>query len=345
MYLGVPPGTSSPTSPIVTLLVRRALLAAENLALRQQLSLLQRSAPRPRFRLRDRLLWVALCRCFDAWRSWLAVAQPATALRWHRQGFGRFWKWRSRGRLPGRPSLDREVRALVRRMARENPTWGAPRIAAELRLLGHDVATSTVSKYLPAGRRPPSQTWKMFLRNHAGSLASVDFCAVPTVTFRLLYVFAILCHERRRVVHVNVTAHPTAAFVAQQLREAFPFEATPKYLIRDRDSIYGDEVRRCLNSLGITEVVIAPRSPWQNPYVERFFGTLRRECLNHVLVLNEGHLRRTLREYLAYYHQARTHMALADNAPEPRTVEPPSRGRVRAIPYLGGLHHRYARCA
>jgi putative transposase len=198
-----------------TCLLGRALLAAENLALRQQLALLQRSAPRPRFRLYDRLFWVALCRCFGVWRSWLAVAQPATVLRWHREGFRLFWRWKSRGRPPGRPSLDREVRALLRRMARENPTWGAPRIAAELRLLGHEVATSTVSKYLPAGRRPPSQTWRTFLRNHAGCLASVDFCVVPTVTFRLLYVFVVLCHERRRVVHVNVTAHPTAAWVAQ----------------------------------------------------------------------------------------------------------------------------------
>jgi transposase InsO family protein len=158
-------------------------------------------------------------------------------------------------------------------------------------------------------------------------------------------VFVVLCHERRSVTHVNVTAHPTAAFVAQQLREAFPFGTAPKYLIRDRDSIYGEEVGRCLRSLGITEVVIAPRSPWQNPYVERFFDTLRRECLNHLLVLNERHLLRILREFLTYYHKARTHMALADNAPEPRAVEPPSAGRVRASPYLGGLHHRYGRCA
>jgi hypothetical protein len=155
-------------------------------------------------------------------------------------------------------------------MARENPTWGAPRIAAELRLLGHDVATATVSKYLPMGCRSPSPTWRTFLRNHIGSLASVDFCVVPTVTFRVLYVFVVLCHERRRVVHVNVTAHPTAARVAQQLREAFPFGAAPKYLIRDRDSIYGQEVRHCLRSLGVEEVIIAPRSPWQNPYVEFF---------------------------------------------------------------------------
>src|SRR5262249_12597310 len=326
-------------------LVHRALLAAENLALRQQLALLQRSAPRPRFGLRDRLFWVALCRCFGAWRSWLAVAQAATVRRWHRHGLRLFWRCESGGRPPGRPSLARAVRALLRRMARENPTWGAPRIAAELRLLGHDVATSTVSKYLPAGRWPPSPTWKTFLHNHVGSLASVDFCVVPTVTFRLLYVFAVLCHERRRVVHVNVTANPTAAWVAQQLREAFPFGTAPSYLIRDRDSIYGEEVRRCLRSLGVEEVLTAPRSPWQNPYVERFFGTLRRECLNHLLILSERHLLRILQDFLSYYHRARTHMALANNAPEPRVVEPPSAGRVRAIPFLGGLHHRYTRCA
>jgi putative transposase len=223
--------------------------------------------------------------------------------------------------------------------------WGAPRIASELRLLGHDVAVSTVSKYLPQGRRPPSQTWKTFLRNHVGSLASMDFCVVPTVTFRLLYVFVVLCHERRRVVHVNVTAQPTASWIVQQLREAFPFEMAPRYLLRDRDGIYGHEVRDCLRALNVEEVVIAPRSPWQSPYVERYFGSLRRECLNHLIVLNEEHRRRVLLSYGAYYHHSRPHMALANNAPDPRVVEPPCRGRVVAIPQVGGLHHRYTRCA
>jgi transposase InsO family protein len=320
-------------------------LIAENLALRQQLALLQRTAPRPRVQWRDRLFWAWLCQWFADWRSWLFLVKPETVLRWHRQGFRWFWRWKSGGGKPGRPSIPREVRALLRRMARENPTWGAPRVASELRLLGHEVAMSTVAKYWPRGCRPPSQTWKTFLHNHVGSLAAMDFCVVPTATFRLLYVFVILCHERRRVVHVNITAQPTAAWVAQQLREAFPFETAPQYLLRDRDATYGREVRDCLRALNVEEVVSAPRSPWQNPYVERFFGSLRRECLNHVLVFNERQLRRIVSAYLTYYHQCRPHMALVNNAPEARAVELPCRGRVVAQPHLGGLHHRYARCA
>jgi len=231
-------------------------------------------------------------------------------------------------------------------MARDNSTWGAPRIQAELRLLGHEIAEATVAKYMarPRPTKPPSQTWKTFLYNHIGTLASMDFYVVPTATFRLLYVLVILSHDRRRVVHFNVTASPTAAWVAGQLREAFPFETVPRYLIRDRDGIYGGEVRRCLASLGVEEVVTAPRSPWQNPYCERLVGTLRRELLDRVIVLNEGHLRRLLSTYLEYYHQARPHMGLGHNAPEPRAVEPPERGRIVAEPMVGGLHHRYRRC-
>jgi transposase InsO family protein len=247
----------------------------------------------------------------------------------------------------GRPPLAKDIQRLIQRMARENPTWGAPRIQAELRLLGHEVAEASVAKYMrrPRHRKPPSQTWRTFLTNHAGTLAAMDFFVVPTVTFRLLSVFIVLSHERRRVVHFHVTTTPTAAWVSRQLRQAFPFETAPRYLIRDRDAIYGDEVCRCLTSLGIEEVVTAPRSPWQNPYVERMIGCIRRECLDHVLVLNERHLLRLLSSYLEYFHRSRPHMSLGHNAPEPRAVEPPERGRVVAEPMVGGLHHRYHRCA
>jgi putative transposase len=247
----------------------------------------------------------------------------------------------------GRPPLDQEVRALIARMACENPTWGVPRIQAELRLLGHAVAEATVAKYRRRDRpgKPPSQSWKTFLKNHAGSLASMDFFLVPTVTFRRLFVFVVLSHERRRVVHFNVTTAPTAQWVAQQLREAFPFETAPRYLIRDRDGIYSETVRRCLASLNIEEIVTAPRSSWQNGYCERLIGTLRRELLDHVIVWNEGHLRRLLAGYLEYYHQARPHMGLDKNAPEPRAVEAPEDGEVIAEPMVGGLHHRYRRSA
>ena len=230
-------------------------------------------------------------------------------------------------------------------MSRENPLWGAPRIQAELRLLGHNVAESTVAKYMVRRTRPPSATWRSFLANHVGCLASVDFFVVPTVTFKLLYGFLVLRHDRRRVVHINVTAHPTADWVARQVKDAFPFDETPRYLIRDRDGAYGACFRECLESMGVEEVLTAPRSPWQNPYVERLIGSVRRECLNHVIVFGEAHLRRILSRYFDYYHNSRTHRALDDNAPCPRAVEPPGWGRVVAVPQVGDLHHRYTRVA
>ncbi len=326
-------------------LLGRAALVWENLALRQQLAVLQRATLRPKLLWRDRLFWVALSRLWRGWREALVLVQPDTVVRWHRLAFRLWWRWKSRGR-PGRPAVAAEVRALIRRMSRENPLWGAPRIRSELRLLGHEVAQSTVAKYMVRRKgKPPSQTWKTFLRNHVGSLASIDFFVVPTVTFQMLYGFLILRHDRRRVVHFNVTSEPTAAWVAQQLREAFPFDEAPRYLIRDRDGIYGDKVRRCLEGLGIEEVVTAPRSPWQNPYVERLIGTLRRELLDHVIVLNERHLRRLLTSFFEYYHRWRPHRSLDRNAPQPREVEPPGRGRVIAVPQVGGLHHCYRRAA
>jgi transposase InsO family protein len=330
-----------------SLLLPRCQLALENLGLRQQLAVLSRQHPRPRLRRRDRLFWTALSVIWSGWRSARVVVQPQTVVRWHPQGFKRCWRWKSRVKRMGRPPLAKDIQALIRRLARENPTWGAPRIQAELRLLGHEVAQATVAKYLrrPRQPQPPSQTWKTLLRNHDDTLAAMDFFVVPPMTFRLVYVFIIHSHERRRVVHLHVTTTPTAAWVSQQLRQAFPFETAPRYRIRDRDGIYGDEARRCLTSLGIEEVVTAPRAPWQNPYVERLIGSIRRECLDHVIVLNERHLRCLLSSYLDYYHRARPHMGLGYNAPESRAVEPPERGRVVAEPVLGGLHHRYRRCA
>ena len=230
-------------------------------------------------------------------------------------------------------------------MGRENPLWGVPHIRAELRLLGHEVAESTVAKYM--GRRngkPPSPTWRV-PKNHAGCLASIDFFVVPTATFRLLYGFVVLLHDRRRVAHFAVTERPTAAWVAQQLREAFPYDTAPRYLIRDRDGIYGEEVRRCLKGMGIEEVLTAPRSPWQNPFVERLIGTLRGELLDDVIVLNARHLRCLLSSYLDYYHHSRCHQVLGGDAPCGRPVEPPERGQVVAVPQVGGLHHRYTRAA
>ncbi len=230
-------------------------------------------------------------------------------------------------------------------MSVENALWGAPRIQAELHLLGHDVAESTVARYMVRRRKPPSPTWRSFLANHGDCLASVDFFVVPTVTFRLLYGFIVLCHHRRKVLHFNVTSHPTAEWVQRQLREAFPFDEAPRYLIRDNDAVYGGGFREGLEGLGIGEVRIAPRSPWQNPFVERLIGSIRRECLDHVIVLGERHLYRVLKSYFEYYNESRTHLSLNGNSPTPRTVEPPGKGPAFAEPRVGGLHHRYRRPA
>jgi putative transposase len=244
----------------------------------------------------------------------------------------------------GRPSVPRDVRQLIRTMAEANPLWGAPRIHGELLKLGIAVSQSTVAKYIPRHRRPLSQTWRTFLTNHVGQITAADFFVVPTATCRLLFVLVILAHQRRRVVHVAVTAHPTAAWTAQQLREAFPRDEVPRYLIRDRDHTFA-EVGPTATGMGIHEVLTAPRCPWQNAYAERVIGSIRRECLDHVIVVNEIGLSRILTQYLAYYHQSRTHLSLAKDAPQPRMVAPPTLGPVVAIPQVGGLHHCYDRRA
>jgi transposase InsO family protein len=323
----------------------RTELVFENLALRQQLAALRRSVARPRLLRRDRVFWVCLSQIWRGWRSTLVIVQPATVVGWHRQGFRLYWRWKSQGGKAGRPKVEREIRDLVRRMSRENPFWGAPRIQAELRLLGLGAAESTVAKYMVRTPKPHSPTWRTFLNNHMTELAAIDFFAVPTATFRLLYCFVVLSLDRRQVLHFHVKANPSAAWTAQQITEAFPYDSAPRYLMRDRDSIYGEVFQRRIKNLGIEEVVSAPRSPWQNPYVERLIGSIRRECLDHVIVLNEAHLKRILGEYLDYYHHSRPHLALDRNSPIPRDVEPPERGPLRAIPQVGGLHHRYTRCA
>jgi putative transposase len=322
----------------------RAALAAENLALRHQLGVLRRSVKRPRLRRRHRLFWVWLSRLWPEWRSCLTIVKPETVMRWHRQGFRLYWRWKSQQKR-GRPKTDAEIRTLIRRMARENPTWGAPRIQSELALLGHDVAESTVAMYMVRQRKPPSQTWRTFLENHVPDIAAIDFFVVATVRFRLLYCLIVLRHDRRHVVHFNVTLHPTARWTAQQVVEAFPFDEAPRFMIRDHDGIYGVDFRERIKHMGIDEVVIAYRSPWQSPHVERLIGSIRRECLDHVIVFNEAHLIRILTAYFAYYHESRAHLSLERNAPVPRRVEHPSEGKVIAIPHVGGLHHRYARAA
>ena len=330
---------------LLSLLKTRQKLLLENLALRQQLAVLNRSAKRPQLRPSDRIFWIVLSRIWRHWSETLLIVQPATVVHWHRQGFRWYWTWKSRVQRLGRPSLDPMVRELIRKMSRANPLWGAPRIHGELLKLDIQVSQATVSKYMIRARKPPSQSWRTFLNNHLPDLVSIDFFTVPTATFRVLYVFIVLSHERRSVLHFNVTDHPTAQWTAQQIIEAFPFETAPRYLLRDRDSIYGSEFRRRVAGMGIEQVCTAPRSPWQNPYVERLIGSVRRECLNHLIIWDESHLRRIVRNYLAYYHGDRTHLSLNKDAPEGRLQESAGVGKIRALPVVGGLHHRYTRHA
>jgi len=322
----------------------RAALHLEILALRHQLQVLQRSRPaRLRLARTDRWLWVWLARTWDGWRASLVLVKPETVIAWHRPGFRLFWTWKSR-RRSGRPPVDADTRALIRTISVQNPFWGAPRIHGELLKLGIEISQATVAKYMARPPRPPSQTWRTFLANHVHQIVAADFFVVPTATCRLLYVLIILAHDRRRVVHTAVTAHPTAAWTAQQFRDAFPWDQAPRYLIRDRDLAF-QAVTATAKAMGIQEALTAPRSPWQNAYAERFIGSVRRECLDHVVVLMAAGLRTILKSYVAYYTTSRTHLSLEKDAPEPRPLTPRGPGRVVAIPEVGGLHHRYERRA
>ena len=320
-------------------------LALENLALRHQLDVLKRNSKRPRLKNRDRLLWIMLARFWSDWRRPLILVKPETVIRWHRKGFRLYWKWRSRGNWPGRRLVPKNVRDLIRMMSRDNPLWGAPRIHGELLKLGIQISQGTVSKYMIRHRKPPSQSWRTFLNNHAKDIISVDFFTVPTATFRVFYLFIVLSNVRRRIVHFNVTDTPTASWIGQQIVEAFPWDTAPKYLLRDRDGKYGEDFVRRVESMDIEQVLTSARSPWQNPYVERLIGSIRRECIDHMIIFNEGHLRRVLQEYFDYYHYSRTHLGLAKDCPEPRSVEYPGLGPIHCEQMVGGLHHRYYRSA
>jgi putative transposase len=230
-------------------------------------------------------------------------------------------------------------------MSRNNPRWGAPRIHGELLKLGIKITEPTVARYMVRQRKPPSQTWRTFLENHVQNMVSIDFFTVPTIRFQILYVFLVLAHDRRRILHFGVTAHPTAEWTAHQLREAFPWDTAPRYLLRDRDRIFGPEFVEQVKAMGIQQVLSAPRSPWQRAYVERVIGSIRRECLDHVIVFGEHSLRRTLTSYCAYYHQWRTHLSLDKDTPQSRRTQWPAEGHVIEIPEVGGLHHHYERRA
>ncbi len=327
---------------LVRALRSRRHLLLENLALRQQLSVLKRRRPRPILGLFDKLFWVAVRRFWSGWQQSLIAVTPETVVRWHQAGFRLYWKLISKVRRPiGRRQTSNEVRELIFRMVVENPTWGAPRIHGELLMLGFDVSERTISRWMRrAPRAPePAKRWLAFLRNHREAIAAMDFFTVPTVTFKLLYCFFVISHDRRRILHFNVTHHPTSAWVIQQLREAFPFQCSSRFLPFDRDSKFSLEVTAAVRSLGLRPVRTSFENPWQKGVAERWIESCRRELLDCVIAFNEPHLQRLLSDYLRYYHDDRTHLGLAKQTPANR-IYSGSVGRVLSFPRLGGLHHR-----
>ena len=322
----------------------RADLVAENLVLRQQLAVLARpTRRRPCLRARDKIFWVLIRRLWHAWHRHVVLVRPATVIGWHRQGWRLFWHWKSRAR-GGRPRLSGEVRELIATLARDNPAWGAERICGELLKLGIAVSKRSVQRYRRRGpARPPSQTWRTFLANHLGQIWAADLFTVQTLTFKTLYVLLFITHDRRELVHLNVTAHPAAAWVWRQLIRATPWGRQPRYLVRDRDAVYGGDFLERARRLGIETVVTPGRAPRANAVAERVIGTVRRECLDHVIILNERHLRTVLAEFVAFYNRERPHRTLGLQTPQ-RLVRPVD-GPILARPILGGLHHAYERGA
>ena len=326
---------------VIDLLRSRVALAAEIVVLRQQLNVLRRACPKKLpFISIDRLILGAVCRLFPKVYDALAIVRPDTVIRWHRSGFRSYWRWKSRRRC-GRPTVTLEIRQLIRQISIANPLWGAPRIHGELLKLGIDVGQTSVAKYIARRRAPPSQGWKTFLRNHADGIAAMDLFVVPTISFRLLYGLLIMGHGRRQILWFGVTAHPTAEWIANQLTQACGWEQIPRYLIRDRDGAYGEIFLRRVRSIGIRDRPTSARSPWQNAYAERLIGSIRRECIDHIVVFGERHLRHVLLAYMNYYNGARTHLSLSKDAPISRAAE--TAGCIICRPILGGLHHQYGR--
>jgi transposase InsO family protein len=317
----------------------------ENLALRQQLVVQQRSIKRSKIMNRDRVFWIWLSRFWNNWKSSLIVVKPPTVIGWHKKGFKHYWKRKSR--RVGRPNIDWELIKLIRRLQKANVTWSAQRIQGELKKLGFEVCDNTVAKYMAKdkdGDNSKQQRWLTFLRNHATNIVGIDFLVVRTVFFKAIYVFVAISHDRRKILHFAVTANPHSQWAIQQLRETFAFDDTTKYVIRDNDKIFSDDFKTHIKNFGLEDTPTAPRSPWQNPIAERVLGTLRRECLDHVIILNEKHLHRVLDEYINdYYNVSRTHMSIEKDSPVPRPVQ--ANGRIVSKPVLGGLHHVYSRVA
>jgi putative transposase len=325
----------------------RDTLLLENFVLRQQLATLKRKRPRPRLLVFDRVFWVLARRFWSGWKQALIVVTPETVVRWHRAGFRLYWKLISRvGKAVERRWTPKEVRALIFRVVAENPTWGAPRIHGEVLMLGFDISQRTISSWMKRAPRDPepAKRWLAFLRNHREAIAAMDFFTVPTINFGVLYCFFIISHDRRRILHSNITKHPTSLWVVQQLREAFPFDSAPRFLIFDRDSKCAVEVPATVRPLKIRAVRTSFESPWQNGVAERWIERCRRDLLDHVIEVNGRRVKRLLPEYVSYYHEDRTHLGLGKGTPHGR-IPSTTPDHVISHDRLGGLHHRHNRAA
>ena len=301
-----------------------------------------RAGKRPTVTNRDRAVFVFLKKLYPRWKESFLILQPDALIRWHKKGFKLYWWYKSKNK-GGRSQIDIELINLIKKMSKENPLWGAPRIHGELIMLGFKVSQSTVSFYMPKRTYRSGQSWLTFLHNHLKETISVDFFSIPTLTYSLLHVFVILSHDRRKLIHFNVTKHPTDEWTSRQLIEACPWVTDYKYLIRDRDSRYASSFKERLSQLNIEDIKTSYRSPWQNGYVERVIGSIKRECLDHVIIINENHLTNILHSYVKYYHNSRTHLGLNKNCPNPRTPQPIIYGNIHIASEVGGLHHRYER--
>jgi len=333
----------------LSLLFRRSFktkiqLLLEVIMLAKQLEIYQRTDPKLNIKRTDRMFFSLMMDWLSNWKERLFIVNPETIIKWHRTAFRYYWRWKSQHK-GGRPKVSREMIALIKQMANENPKWGAPRIHGELQKLGFDISESTVQRYIPKSRkRTDGQNWKTFLKNHSKEIISIDFLTVPTVNFKLLHVLVVLEHHRRKLIYFNVTKNPTAEWCLQQIRNMLmDYDIPPKYLIRDRDMKYGKLLSGKKNRFGIDEIVTAYRSPWQNGYVERVIGSIKRECLDHVIILNENHLRIILADYFSYYNKYRTHLGINKDSPEGRPVQ--SEGAIYKVPAVNGLHHVYYRKA
>ena len=312
-------------------------LQLEIVFLRKQLEILTRTSAKARLRPSDRFFFSTMTDVFGSWKETLMMIKPETVIRWHQQGFRLYWRWKRRHRS-GRPNIPQPQIDLIKQMANDNPLWGAPRIHGEMLKLGFDISESTVVRYMPRKpQRTTRQRWKTFLKNHSAEIISLDFLVVPTITFKLLHVLVFLSHDRRKIIYSNVTAHPTAEWAAQQLRNAFFVTEPLKFLIRDRDKNFGEVFTDTVRALGIRPILTAYRAPWQNGYAERLIGSIRRECLDHLIIMNERHLRGMLQSYIRYYNTQRTHLGINKDSPEPRGVQ--ADGEIDKVAVVNGLHH------